>query len=395
MAKIRVLVFLVSLVVVGVFGVFASYYARGYRFDLKTLKFQPNGLLVVKSEPDGASIYVNGELKTATNATLSLPPGTYDIEVNKDGFLPWKKRMVIEKEIITQADVSLFKIAPSLSPITFSGAQNPVISDDDGKIAFVVLPSKDTLTDKIGLWTIDVINFPLGFPNEPKRITDGDLTGSTYFFSPDKRQIMLTTSNGIFLLDTNQFTSQANRINITSKKDVTLADWEKERNQKNTSLTRNLPDELINVLTKRSSDFTFSPDQNMVLYTASASGFLPDNLIKELPGSSTQKQERNIQIGHTYIYDIKEDRNFLITDKPINQIGQPSLLFMPSSRHLLMAEDGKVTIMDYDGTNRQIVYSGSYISPFAFPFTNETKLLILTNLGAASSSANLYTLTVK
>ncbi len=389
MAKIRVLAFLSTLIIVGLVGLFASYYARGYRLNFKTLKFEPNGILVIKSEPDGASVFVNGELRTATNATISLSPGTYDIEVKKDGFFSWYKRMSIEKEIVTNANVSLFKNVPSLSPTTFFGATNPITSRDGTKIAFIVLPTAGNDNGKSGLWTLDTFNFPLGFTNEPKRITDGDLTNATYVFSPDGRQIMLTMSNSIFLLDTGSFTSQSQRVNISGKQDASLKEWATVKKTKEISLTRNLPTELADILNRRSSDFIFSPDENMILYTASSSATLSDNLIKPLPGASTQKQERAIQQGHTYVYDIKEDRNFLVGDQ--TQV----LRWMPSSRHLLLAQEGQVLIMDYDGTNRQVVYSGSYITPDAFPFTNATKLLILTNLGAATSSANLYTLTVK
>ena len=149
------------------------------------------------------------------------------------------------------------------------------------------------------------------------------------------------------------------------------------------------------MLTRKTSNFVFSPDEQMILYTASASGTLSDNLVKPLPGASTQKQERQIQPGHTYVYDIKEDRNFLISDQPISVLNQQALLWMPSSKHLLYGLSGQVIIMDYDGTNRQIVYSGSYIAPFTFPYSNTTKLLILTNLGGTSVSPNLYSLTVK
>jgi len=389
MAKVRVLAFLSTLIIVVFFGVFASYYARGYRLNFKTFKFEPNGILVIKSEPDGASVYINGNLKTATNATISLSPGTYDIEVSKDGFFTWYKRMVIEKEIVTNADVSLFKTVPSLSPTTFFGAQNPVSSKDGTKIAFVVPPTSDNQNDKEGLWTLDTFNFPLGFTNEPKRITDGDLVNSTYVFSPDGRQIMLTMSNSIFILDSGSFVSQSQRVNIAGKSDTTLTDWKTEQKTKDESLTRNLPLELNDILVRRSINFTFSPDDNMIMYTASVSGSLSDNLIPQLPGSSTQKQNRNIEPGQTYVYDIKEDRNFLIGDK--TQV----LRWMPDSRHLLLAQPNQVVIMDYDGTNKQVVYSGSYAAPFVFPFSNATKLLVLTNLGAATSSANLYTLTVK
>jgi hypothetical protein len=403
MAKTRLLIFLIGILIVGAVGTFVSYYARGYRLDLKTLKFQPNGILVIKSEPDGASVYIDGDLKTATNATISLSPGIYDVEVEKDGYFNWYKRLTIDKEIVTQADVSLFRNVPSLTPLTFDGAVNPIISDDGSKIAFAVLPGQGIADDKVGLWTLDTYSLPLGFSNGPRRITDGDLTNADYVFSPDGRQILLTTSNGVYVLDSGSFTPQNQMVNIASQKTSTLTGWQTEKATKDQSLIKNLPPELNDILTRRTSDFVFSPDQNMVLYSASSSGTLPDDLIPQLPGSSTQKQERDIQPGHTYVYDIKEDRNFLVNDQPVSltiqptsqSATQPTLRWMPDSRHLLLASPEQVIIMDYDGTNREMVYSGSYISNFAFPFNNTTQLLILTNLGAGTSSANLYSLTVK
>ena len=400
MTKIRVLFFLITLVVVGSMGLFASYYARGYRLNIKTFKFQPNGILVLKSEPDGASVYINGELKTATNASISLSPGTYDVEVRRDGYFSWYKRLTIEKEIVTQATISLFKNAPSLSPVTSSGAVNPVMSEDGSKIAYIVLPSKNIGSEKVGLWTLDTFSLPLGFGSGPKRITDGDLTGAVYVFSPDNRQVLLTISNSVYLLDTGSFTAQNQRVNIASKKDATITSWASEKENRDQILTRNLPPEIIDILTRKSSSFVFSPDGSMILYTASSSGTLPEGLTQPLPGASTQRQERSVQNGHTYIYDIKEDRNFLITDQPIT-IGNDdsakvsALRWMSTSKHLLLAQEGQIVVMDYDGTNRQVIYSGSYFAPSAFPFTNTTKILILTNLGSPSGGANLYTLTVK
>lgn len=381
---------MITLIVVGFVGTFASYYARGYKLDLKTLKFQPNGILVIKSEPDGASVYINGDLKTATNATISLSPGVYDVSVKKDGYFSWYKRLTITKEVVTQATISLFINAPSLSPLTFDGAVNPIMSVDGSKIAFAVLPTSTTTEDKVGLWTLDTFSLPLGFSSGPRRITDGDLTNDSYVFSPDGRQIMLTASNGDYVLDSGSFTPQNQMVNIASQKSSILAQWTSEKNLTDQSLIRNLPTVLNDVLTNGSSNFVFSPDRTMVLYTASSSGTLPGNLIAQLPGASTQKQERNLQVGHTYVYDIKEDRNFLISDQL-----SPTVRWMPDSRHILLSNPSQVIIMDYDGTNKETVYSGSYVGSFAFPFDNTTRLLILTNFGAGTAPANLYALTIK
>lgn len=400
MTKLRVFFFVVTLVVVGIVGVFATYYARGYKFNFKTFEFQPNGILVIKSEPDGASVYINGELKTATNANISIAPGIYDIEVKKDGYLTWYKRLTIEKEIVTQATISLFKNAPSLTPVTLSGATNIVMSEDGSKIVFSVLPGKNITDDKVGLWALDTYSLPLGFNTGAKRIADGDMTEATYMFSPDSRQLLLSVSNAIYLIDTGSFTSQNQRVNVASKKSEILANWKTIKDNTNQSLIKNLPLVLSDILTRKASSFIFSPDDNLILYTASASATLSDNLIPQLPGASTQTQERNLQPGRTYVYDIKEDRNFLISTDPvtINNIDSstaPALRWMSSSRHLLWAGKNQVVIMDYDGTNRQTVYSGSYVMPSVFPFSNTTKLLILTNLGSTDSPANLFTLTVK
>ncbi len=389
MAKWRVLIFLSTLIVVGVVGTFVTFYARGYRLNLKTLRFQPNGILVVKSEPDGASLYINGELKTATNATISLPPGTYDVEVKKDGFFSWYKRLTIEKEVVTSVNLSLFRTVPSLSPVTFAGAANPIISDDESKIAYIITPSKENGTDKTGLWVMDIYNLPLGFNREARRITDGDLTGATYSFSPDAKQILLTTSNGIFVLESGSFTAQAQRVNISSQKATILAQWEKDKKSKRDSLLRYLPPQISDVLERKTSNLVFSPDENMILYQASTSGDLPEGLVKPLPGSSTQKQARSIEKDNVYVYDIKEDRNFLIDSGGIMPY------WLPTGRHLLLPLEAQVSIIDYDGTNKQVVYSGAYIAPFAYPFSNTSKLLILTSLGSGSTTPNLYSLTIK
>lgn len=406
MRKIRSLLFLLTLVIVVTIGTFVFYYARGYRFDTEKFKFIPNGLLVTKSSPDGAQVFINGELKTATNANVFLPPGTYDVSIRKEGYIPWNKRLIVEKEIVTEANADLFRAVPSLSAVTFSSSLNPVPSSDFTKIAYVVpydAQNSNTQDDKAGLWVLETVNLPLGFARDPRRVTDGNLSNASWEWSPDGREIMLTTDLGVFLLDAGRFAPQNQRINIASTKEIIIQKWEEERKTKFTAQIRRFPDELIEVLERRSDTVLFSPDEKKILYTASSSATLNDNIIKSLPGASTQRQERYIKPNHTYVYDIKEDRNFLIDDNAENlAIGNEvhdstnrRLTWFPTSSHLILAEEEKVTIMDYDGTNRQEVYTGSYIAPHAFPTVSDERLLLLTNLGADSGSPNLYSLTLK
>src|SRR3972149_7084802 len=130
MTKIRVLVFLMTLIIVGVGGYIALMYARGYRVNPDSGKITPHGLLAAKSSPDGAQLLINSELKNATNTTISLEPGVFHIEIKKEGYKTWSKDIAIKQEEVSEFDASLFKSAPSLSALTFSGAINPAASPD-------------------------------------------------------------------------------------------------------------------------------------------------------------------------------------------------------------------------------------------------------------------------
>jgi hypothetical protein len=242
------------------------------------------------------------------------------------------------------------------------------------------------------------------------------LENATWVWSPNGREILLTTASGAFLLDTSKFTPQAARVNVSGQRLVILRDWENELIERQTAQSRKLPEEMQDILRRKASNILYSPDEEMVLYTASGSATIPEKLIPELPGSSTQKQDRELKEGSTYIYDFEEDRNFLIDEGqivilgslhyideegvPINwhtkvtEVGRV-VAWYPSSRHLIIAEEGKITILDYDGTNRQSVYSGAYVSPHAYPTLSLDRLLILTNLGATTSTPNLYSLGIK
>ncbi len=372
--------FVVGVIVVGIFAYFVSMYARGYRWNNKSFEFSANGLFVANSDPKGAQIYINGSLKTATDATVNLAPGSYDVSIKKDGFLPWNKNLLIQKEVVTQVDTFLFPIAGSLSPITFSGAVNPVASSDFSKIAY---------SNTQGLWMTETFNLPIGFSREPRQVTDGDLTGAKWEFSPDGRQILLTTKTGVFLLDTGKFTRQADRVNIAGNTEKTLLDWQTKKGQVLKAQFQRLPDELQDIFSRKAKDIVFSPDENKVLYVASDSATIPNDLIKQLPGSSTQKQEREIKKGVKYVYDIKEDRNFKVAEP--DQI----IYWFPTSAHLILPQKDKISVEDYDGTNQVTIYSGSYTAPFAFPFSNTSRIIILTNLGATDGAANLYSLSLR
>lgn len=390
MPRFRVLIILSTLIVIGIFGTIAILYARGYRLqnDEENITLGPTGLLVANSDPIAAQVFVNDELKTATNNAISLKPGIYDVSIRKEGYVSWNKTVTIEKETVTQVDAFLVSSAPSLTALTFSGAVNPKASEDFSKIAYVVPPSTDNL-ERAGLWVMETINLPLGFNRDPRRVTDGDLTDAKYEFSPDAREILLTTTGGVYRLDVSQFTPQASRINVSLNLASIAKEWKDIKSARLAAKIAPLPDEIETIFANNASDIVFSPDENRIVYTATQSGTIKEGVARQLPGSSTQKEERRIEPGNKYVYDIREDRNFKVATK------DEMVYWISNSLNLAIPEKDKISIIDYDGTNRKIVFTGNYIYPVAYPSTNVNKLLLLTNFGAADSLTNLYWLSLK
>ncbi len=83
-------------VLVGLATLILVFQAYGFDLDRRGHVVQ-NGLVFFDSRPDGASIVLNGEeQKQKTNIRLSVPEGKYDIELKKDGYLPWTNKMMLE-----------------------------------------------------------------------------------------------------------------------------------------------------------------------------------------------------------------------------------------------------------------------------------------------------------
>lgn len=384
---LRLVLFLISFILVILGGFFFIQYAQGLRFDIKRGSFKHTGILVATSSPDAAQVLVNGDLKGATNSNLNLAPGNYDVQIVKEGFLTWRKRLQIQAGTVTKTDALLLPKAAALSPLTFFGASSPILSADRTKLAWLVNQNKEA-PEKTGVWVIDLISLPFGFAREVRQVTDALPGAGLLYWSKDSRNLIIEKSNGTFLLDPNQMTPQGKLISSPPKELEKLKrEWRSQEEKKREAQLANLPEEVAQLLTRKASSFTFSPDETKVLYAAREDGNIPENLTSPLPGASTQHQERSVKTGQTYIYDIKEDRNFLVSKGE-----EKTLTWFTSSRHLVVSSKEKISIMEYDGTNELDIWSGPYEAPDVFPTPQQDKLIILTNLGASNGQTNLYML---
>lgn len=394
MVKVRVLIMISTIIIVGAITAFAVLYARGFRLERNasgsSVSLLPKGLLVANSEPTGAQVFVDDELKTATNNTIPVDPGEHKLRVQKDGFNVWEKDILVTKETVTQTNSYLIPSAPSLTALSFNGVVNPQVSRDLTKIAYAVPKTTKNQTDKVsGLWLYETTNLPLGFSRDPKQITNADLSTFTWEWSPDGREILVASKSATYLLPVNDFTDAKDLINVSNQVTKIKQDWQKSQDEKLSAQLGKLEPKLRTVFQTSATDITFSPDETKILYTASVSASIPTGLVKELPGSSTQKESRDITPKVTYIYDIKEDKNFEVDNE------DDKVYWIQNSLNIVIPKKDRIVVKDYDGTNEQTVFAGNYVFPFAFPTTSTSKMVILTSFGATGSLPNLYWLSLK
>jgi hypothetical protein len=412
----RTVFFLLALILLLAGSYLAVRFARGERIDLKNKILAPTGLLVASSTPDGASVFVDGKLRTATDDTLNLTPGQYEVEIKKDGFHPWKKTLKIEKELVTKTDTYLFSSFPSLKSLTYTGAANPVLSPDFQKAVFAVATASASTT-KQGLWVLDLVDRPLGLNREPRQIIKSaprgrDFSQSQYRWSPDSKQLLVTLKNRPgriygtvieenFLLDADRLNDPTDLIDVTPSLKTILSQWQEEEALRKQAQLSKLPKKLLAILKDASENIIFAPNEKKILYTATASATIPKNIKKPLPASNTQPETRQIEPGKTYVYDLIEDKNFFILENKKFENCKLKiencllgLSWFPTSRHLFLVQENKVTILEYDNTNWINVYTGSFQDGFAFPFPSTDRILILTSLGENQPS-NLYAVSLR
>jgi hypothetical protein len=134
-----------------------------------------------------------------------------------------------------------------------------------------------------------------------------------------------------------------------------------------------------------------SPLGDKILYTASSSATLPLVLKKKVPSLNSTPDLRNIKKGNIYVYDNKEDKNYLIFDASRPKEGQaaPHYLWHPDSNHLIFSQDGKVKICEYDGGNLTTVFDGPLLDSMVFPWPDGSSIAIVSRF-STDVPYNLY-----
>jgi hypothetical protein len=145
--RIRAVLFYLSLVIFFAGLPYILSFSLGYKFNPRTFKFTQTGLISVKTQPQGARIYLDSNLiSEKTPATLEeLLPGYYSVRLELEGHYPWMAQVNVEPRKVARLEkVILFPVRPNIKKIN-QGIASAFYADKDKGKAYYLNPQERSL----------------------------------------------------------------------------------------------------------------------------------------------------------------------------------------------------------------------------------------------------------
>lgn len=369
---------------------------KGYRLSPESGTITGTGIISVNSEPDQASVYLDGHLTTATNANInSLVPKSYDLKIVKEGYITWEKKVDVREGLVTQIKATLFRTIPTVYPITYTGAQMAVVSVDSQKLLYIVPlsdPNDPISVKKAGVWVwqMNERQINIGRGNEPRQITatNGiDWIKGEYRWSPDSTQVLVKFPDKYLLLDIDKFNDPPK--DVTLQVNATLKTWDETEKTRNSARINAIKDLELRKLASQSAYLKWSPDETKFLFSQDSK----DNfMVADLAVKKTYQVPK--VTSYTWLPD---SEHLVLVESRLEPSPSPTpkATAQPSASPTTLP-NSKISIIEYDGFNRSEVYVGSLDPKSVFPWPDGSRLIVVSSFPTANaSSPNLFGINLK
>jgi Tol biopolymer transport system component len=296
-----------------------------------------------------------------------------------------------------------------LQSISTFGVDSALVDPTGTNLAFKISSQSAV---KNGIYVLNMVNrsFPVlagqGGSTQIVNDTLDNFSTANLTWSPDGTQLLADVSNSTtgqetdYLLNINSFNGSPQ--DVTATMPSLLADWKAQRQDKEQARIKSLKSGLRKYVNSNFRILAWSPDENKILYQASTSGQIPIFIKPRRIGNNLLYEQRTIQQGGVYVYDIPEDLNFRITnsipnvcDISVSDCVSNPFTWFPDSTHLLYVHDFKITIVEQDGSNSVTIYAGPFVDNYVYPWPDGSKIVILTNLDNPTVNPTLYTISLR
>ena len=363
-------------------GVFL--YSSGFRVkkdEDQAIDLTKTGMVSAKSMPEGATVYFDDKLVTATNDTISgVEPGVHSLRIVKKGYETWSKDIEVFAELVTDITAVLVSQSPMFEPLTNTGARNPSVSPSLTKLAYF---SKDEATP--GVWIIPINQGGLNlFRANPSVVLEDTRVikysdGKSIMWSPDEDKLLVQTNDDFYyLVNLTTNTSQS----LTNEEEI-ITEWQQKLQKKREDFVSKLdiPDDIKALAL--SPNVMWSPDEKKFLYKVNDGTNITHKVYN---------MEKPLPVGEkieTVVFAT------LVKDP------QPEVTWYSDSFHLILTEGnvteekrGTVSLIRIDGTNKIEIYGEAIHSPKVYSVPAGDKIIILTSFKSGDQT-DLYTVGIR
>ena len=121
---------------------------QAYGYGVKNGQVIQDGMVFVSSQPNAASIYVNGVLNAATtNTRLNLPSGVYKFKLTSPGYLPWTHTIPVFGGQVVHYDYPLLFPAKLSRSVIAKYTSVPEVASQSPSQQYLVVSSPDNFNN--------------------------------------------------------------------------------------------------------------------------------------------------------------------------------------------------------------------------------------------------------
>ena len=114
--------------------------ALSYKFNPRIFRFTKAGLIALKTQPQGAGIYLNGALlNEKTPATINeLLPGEYHLRLELENYYPWSAVVSVEAGNVRRMEkIILFPLRPNIKQLNKEKISSFLVDKEKDKVYYL------------------------------------------------------------------------------------------------------------------------------------------------------------------------------------------------------------------------------------------------------------------
>ena len=338
------------------------------------------GMIAVRSIPDGAKVYIDNKLLTATDDTITnLIPNKYNLKVEKEGYETWQKEVNVYSDLVTDITAVLILQSPKLEPLTNIDVNNFDLSNSQNNIIFT-----SANPTQPGLWMLPLNRTGLNiFVNENLILAEDTptvkpSTALQLAWSIDDKSIVITNADGTY----SDYQYSNNRISNTAPiKDLVLFEREMQTKWEEDFLA-----DKLEILERQKAPLNITSNVNSTMGQWAPDGekfyLVTENKL------IVYNTENPLPVGEKRIYET------LLNFNP----EKTKAYWYSDSYHFILVEEDEakenyytISLVRIDGTNKTTVYSGNLASDKAFSSPSGDRIIVLTSL-KENNPTNLYSI---